>query len=114
MSKRYDITIEQGATFELVVEWKDPAGAAISLTGYTAAMQVRKTYGGPTILSLASGGSGIAIDAALGKLTITIARTTTAALAAPVQGVYDLEVTNGTVTYRLLEGSVLVTPEVTR
>lgn len=114
MSKRYDITIEQGATFELSVEWKDSAGAAVNLTGYTAAMQVRRTYGGPTILSLATGGSGITIDAALGKLSIAIARSTTQALAAPLQGVYDLEVTNGGTTYRLLEGSVLVTPEVTR
>lgn len=113
MSKRYDIVIEQGATFELVVEWKDPAGSAINLAGYTAAMQVRKTFGGPTVLSL-SNVSGIAIDAALGKLTITVARATTQTLPAPMQGVYDLEVATGTVTYRLLEGSVLVTPEVTR
>lgn len=114
MSKRYDITIEQGSTFELVVEWKDPAGAAINLTGYTAAMQIRRTYGAPVLVSLTSPSGGITIDAALGKLTLTIARSTTQTLPAPVQGVYDLEVTTGTTTYRLLEGSVLVTPEATR
>lgn len=115
MSKAYDLTIEQGATFSLVVEWQDPAGDPIDLTGYSAAMQIRRTYGAPVLVSIASaGGAGIAIDAALGKLTLTIAATTTAALAAPSQGVYDLEVASGGTVYRLLEGKVFVTPEATR
>lgn len=113
MSKRHDITVEQGATFTLQVEWKDADGDPINLTGYTSAMQIRRTYGAPALLTLASGGA-ISIDAAAGKLTVTIPAATTAALAAPMQGVYDLEVTTGTTVYRLLEGSVLVTPEVTR
>lgn len=115
MSKRYDITIEQGATFEISVEWKDSTGAAVNLTGYSAAMQIRRTYGAPVLVSLTNaGGGGITIDAALGRLTIVIPRATTQGLPAPVQGVYDLELTTGTTTYRLLEGAVLVTPEATR
>jgi hypothetical protein len=114
LAEPHDITIEQGATFSLVVEWQDPDLEPINLTGYTAAMQIRKTYGAPITLSLTSS-SGIAIDALAGKLTITISSTATAALAAPMQGVYDLEVTSGggQVT-RLIEGKVFVTPEVTR
>lgn len=114
MAETHDITIDQGATFELVVEWKDPDGDPIDLTGYSAAMQIRRTFSDTPLVALASGGSGITIDAALGKLSITIARTVTAALAAPLRGVYDLELSTGGTTYRLLEGSVLITPEVTR
>ncbi len=114
MAQTYDITIEQGATFSLVVEWKDPDGDPIDLTGYTAAMQVRRTFGGPVLVSLASPSSGITIAAALGKLSIEISRTATAALSAPIQGVYDLEVSTGSTTYRLVEGRVFVTPEATR
>jgi hypothetical protein len=114
VSKSYDITIEQGATFSLVVEWKDPAGAAINLTGYAAAMQIRRTYGAPVLVSLTSPSGGIVIDAALGKLTLTIAASATASLQAPSQGVYDLEVSTGGTVYRLLEGKVFITPESTR
>jgi hypothetical protein len=38
----YDILIEQGATYSQVITYKE-SGAAISLVGYTARMQVRST-----------------------------------------------------------------------
>lgn len=113
MAETHDITIEQGATFDLVVEWQDPDGDPIDLTGYSAAMQVRRTFSDVALISLSSG-SGITIDAVNGKLTITVSRTVTASLPAPIRGVYDIEVSTGGITYRLVEGSVMITPEVTR
>jgi hypothetical protein len=32
---RYDITLHQGATFELPVQYKDPAGTPVNMSGYT-------------------------------------------------------------------------------
>ena len=115
MANRYDIQIKQGATFSLTATWKDSTGAAINLTGYTARMQVRLTYdAATTILSLTSG-SEITLGGAAGTIDITVSATTTAGLTAPWAGAYDLElVSGGGVVTRLLEGSAIVSPEVTR
>jgi len=115
LGNRFDITINQGATFELTITWKDSAGTAINLTGYTARMQVRETYSSSsTIISLTSG-SGITLGGAAGTVAILISATTTAALTAPFSGVYDLElVSAGGVVTRLLQGAATVSPEVTR
>ncbi len=32
---RYDITLHQGATFELPVQYKDPDGTPVNMSGYT-------------------------------------------------------------------------------
>lgn len=115
LGNRFDIEIKQGATYQLTVTWKDSAGTAINLTGYTARMQVRETYSSSsTIVSLTSS-SGITLGGSAGTIAILISATTTAALTAPFSGVYDLEVVDASgVVTRLLEGAATVSPEVTR
>ncbi len=111
----FDITINQGATFELTITYKDSAGTAINLTGYTARMQVRETYSSSSTVVSLTNGSGITLGGAAGTIAILISATTTAALTAPFSGVYDLEiVTAGGVVTRLLQGAATVSPEVTR
>ena len=114
MADNYKISIDQGATYSLALTYKDSAGAAINLTNYTAAMQIRSSYESTTtVLSLTSS-AGIVITAATGLLTITITSTQTAALT-PGTYVYDLEITSASnVVTRLIQGSVIVSAEVTR
>ena len=112
----YDIMCEQGATFRKTFTWLDENEQPINLTGCSARMQVRSAYKSTsTWLSLTSGsGGGLTLEALTGTITMVITATTSAAL--PInKGVYDLEVvqTNGEVT-RLLQGSFIVSPEVTR
>lgn len=115
LGNRFDIEINQGATFELTVTWKDSAGTAINLTGYSARMQVRETYSSSSTIVSLTNGSGITLGGAAGTIAILISATTTAALTAPFSGVYDLElVSAGGVVTRLLQGAATVTPEVTR
>ena len=115
LGNRFDITINQGATFELTVTWKDSTGAAINLTGYSARMQVRETYSSASTVVSLTDASGITLGGAAGTIAILISATTTAALTAPFSGVYDLElVSAGGVVTRLLQGAATVTPEVTR
>jgi len=99
----------------LTATWKDSAGTAVNLTGYTARLQVRATYdSSSTILSLTSA-AGITLGGAAGTIAITASATTTAALTAPFSGVYDLElVSGGGEVTRLLEGTATVSPEVSR
>jgi hypothetical protein len=115
LGNSFDLTINQGATFELTVTWKDSAGTAINLTGYTARMQVRETYSSATSVVSLTNGAGIPLGGAAGTIAIVISATTPAGLPAPFSGVYDLELVSaaGVVT-RLLQGAATVTPEVTR
>ena len=115
LGNRYDLEIKQGATLSLTATWKDSAGTAVNLTGYTARLQVRATYdSSSTILSLTSA-AGITLGGAAGTIAITATATVTAALTAPFSGVYDLElVSGGGEVTRLLEGTATVSPEVSR
>jgi hypothetical protein len=114
LADNYQISIDQGATYSLALTYKDSNGTAINLTGYTAAMQIRTSYeSSSTVVSLTSS-SGIVITAATGLLTINITSNQTAALT-PGTYVYDLEITSGAgVVTRLIQGSVMVSAEVTR
>ena len=115
LGNSFDLTINQGATFELTVTWKDSAGTAINLTGYSARMQVRETYSSSTSIVSLTSGAGITLGGAAGTIAIVVSATTTAALTAPFSGVYDLElVSAGGVVTRLLQGAATVSPEVTR
>ena len=111
----YDITIEQGATYSQVFTWKDANGASINLTGYTARMQARESVDtATTFIALTTENGGIALGGAAGTVGLTMIATATAALSI-FNGVYDLELISGAgVVTRLLEGSLTVSPEVTR
>lgn len=86
----------------------------VSLSGFSARMQIRATVEATTALVSLVSPTDIALDDTNHTITITISATATAALDFEA-GVYDLELVSGTgVVTRLLEGSVVVTPEVTR
>jgi hypothetical protein len=111
----HDITIEQGATFQLSLLWEDSAGDPVNVTGYSARMQVREKYTSTTtLLSLTSVAGDIVLGGAAGTIVVTASATATAAIDEK-RGVYDLEMVSpsGTVT-RLIRGCVTITPEVTR
>lgn len=112
----HDITIEQGATFLMSLLWKDNAGAPINLTGYTARMQVRRKYNSDAaLLSFTTENGAITLGGAAGTIAVSGLATLTDDLPAPSTGVYDLELVGPTgVVKRLVQGSVYISPEVTR
>lgn len=110
----YDITIEQGATFQMDLTWKDNTGNPINLSGYSARMQIRTSYDAEdTLVSLTSGGGDITLGGALGTIAITIAASVTQNLQID-EAVYDLELVNGLTVTRLIQGTALISREVTR
>ncbi|NDD53289.1 hypothetical protein EBZ39_05355 [bacterium] len=109
----YDITIEQGATFQMSLTWKDSTGTPVNLTGYSARMQVRENYEADnTLVSLVSP-TDITLGGALGTIAITIAASTTQLLQLD-EAVYDLELVTGSTVTRLLQGKATISREVTR
>jgi len=113
-----DLIIYQGASFKQSWEiiQKD-SGNPIDLTGYSANMQVRgKISDESPILDLSTENSGITIDITNDTTTLSLyapASLTTAIVAS--KGVYDLELKDpsGDI-YRLMQGSVSISKEVTR
>ena len=110
----YDITIYQGTTFSTILAWKDETNTLVDLTGYTARLQMRENYNSSTpFLNLTTENGGIVLGGVLGTITLLASAASTAALEA-LEGVYDLEMINGSTVIRLLQGSVSVSREVTR
>jgi len=110
----YNVTIDQGANWDLNVEYDNPNGTPVNLTGYTAALQLRSLPESATAVLSLSTGSGITITGATGLVAISATATQTRAIDEGTY-YYDLEITSpaGVVT-RLVQGQAVVTPEVTR
>lgn len=109
----YKMLCEQGATFSLVITWKDAAGANVNMTGFTAKMQVRKSKtSDDDVMTLSTANGGIELGAN-GQIVLLADATETAALKEG-QYVYDLEINTGSSVIRLIEGAFVVNGEVTR
>ena len=73
---RYTFIVEQGATTDWEISWKDKNGAAVDLTGYTGRMQIRSDYGSSGTLyasltnTLAADGTGLNFLGSAGLLPL--------------------------------------------
>lgn len=108
------LTIEQGATFSYEIACSSD-GEAMDLTGYEARMQARYSVSDDSPVIDLSLGNGITIDAEAGTVTITIDAEDTGSLTPGKLLRYDIEIESpsGHVT-RLLQGTIEVSPEITR
>ena len=105
-----ELLIEQGASFSTTVNVEDTAGAAINLTSYTAASQMRKSYYSSTYSVISS----VITGNANGEITLTMTSANTANLA-PGRYVFDLVITAPTtIKTRVVEGIIVVSPGVTQ
>ncbi|CAB4143638.1 hypothetical protein UFOVP450_187 [uncultured Caudovirales phage] len=124
---KYSFTIEQGATLDFELQYKDSAGAPVSLAGYSGRMQIRSAYAdnNPTTYAILSSsllpdgtglnfsGSNGTTPRASGSIGVYISATSSSALTFS-EAVYDLEIQSGSYVIRLLEGKVKLSKEVTR
>ena len=109
-----DFTIEQGATFNLVLTWRID-NVLVNLSGYTARLASRvDVEDTEVILSLTTANGGITLGGALGTISLNQTATQTALLLAGTY-VYDLELVSGAgIVTRLVQGGLEISPEVTR
>lgn len=111
------LTIYQGATFRKRLTWKGPAPSytPIDLTGCTARMQVRSEIESPAVLlSFTTENGGITLGGAFGTIDLELGDIASSAVSWD-SGVFDIEIVHpgGDVT-RVAQGSIGVSPEVTR
>jgi hypothetical protein len=124
---RYSFTIEQGATLDFELAYKDSNNNPIDLTGYQGRMQIRPSVGSDTVYitlssSLDPDGTGLNFNGSdglnpptSGTIGIFISANSSSLLNFN-EAVYDLELATGSeypVVTRLLEGQVKLSKNVT-
>ena len=114
MAGSFDFTIEQGATFNLLLTWKIN-DVPVNLTNWTARLQARvDVEDTETVLTLTTENGGITLGGALGTISLDRTATQTALLPAGTY-VYDLELISGVgAVTRLVQGELDISAEVTR
>jgi hypothetical protein len=113
--------IEQGATFRFGFNWHrandaDPTqpGEAYDLTGWHARMQIRKNQQSPILVDASDTNGKITLGGNTGRIDIVLSDDDTDLLTTK-SAQYDLEVEDPDgVVYRLLEGQVTVSPNITQ
>lgn len=108
MAIKANLVIDQGTDYSTSVTLTDEEDNPASLAGYTATAQIRKTYSSSNAVSFTT-----AIAESQGVVTLSLTDTQTASLT-PGRYVYDVIITTGSTTSRIIEGIVTVTPRVTR
>ena len=127
----FSFTIEQGATTDFELVYKDSSGNTIDLTGYEARMQLKDSIGGSSTFltlssSLKSDGTGLNLSGSggntaskpltSGSIGVFISHTSSSNLTFGT-AVYDLEIVSGsgvgTIVTRLIQGKVSLSKEVT-
>lgn len=117
---KYSLLIEQGATLDISIAYKDSTNAPVDLTDYSGRMMIRSDYAdaNPTTYfalssSLAADGTGLTFGGASGTIGIFISAVSTSTANFDT-AYYDLEIESGSIVTRLLEGTVKLSKEVTR
>lgn len=115
-ASKLKLVIKQGATFRKRLTWKTGTPLVpVDLTGMTARMQVREELkSAAVLLEMTTENGGIALGGVAGTIDLYLTAVQTAGYTWE-SGVFDLElVTSPTEITRLVEGTVTVSPEVTR
>ena len=103
--------MDQGSDYSNIITIASSAGVALDLTNYTVAAQMRKSYGSSTYYPFTAS----VYNAATGRIRLQLSATDSSDIPAG-RYLYDIEITNtvSEARTRVLEGTVIVTPEITR
>lgn len=111
-ASRYDIDIEQGATWSLILSLKKPNKLPVDLTGYIAKCQIRKTQAEDSDI-IAEPTAEIQSPPTSGVIVLTLSREITTELDFNT-AFYDLIVRSADdKVSRLMRGTVTFSPRVT-
>lgn len=114
MDDTFDIVIKQGATWTLPLNYLESDETAVDITGWTARMQVRRDAESEIVVELSTTNGKITLsEPTEGELTLKLTATETTDLD-PGTYRYDLELVDGSEVYRILEGTVTITEQITR
>ena len=104
-----NLYIDAGSTFSAIITVRGSDGNALNLTNYTAASQIRKSYGSTTAYSF----NASVYDALSGKVRLQLSAEQSS-LIKPGRYLYDIEITTGATKLRVVEGLAIITAEITK
>ena len=104
-----NLFIDQGSDYSSIITLTNQDGTVINLTGYTVASQFRKSATSSTSVAF----TATVNNAATGQIRLQLSASASSAIAAG-RYVYDIEITLSGAKRRVLEGLVVISPEVTR
>lgn len=122
---KFTFIIEQGSTLDFEIQYKDSGSNPVDLTGYSGRMQLRTTLANTaSIITLSSSlkpdgtglnfsGSNGSTPPTSGSIGVYISAVSSSYFNFDT-AVYDLEIASGSRVYRILEGQVKLSKEVTR
>lgn len=117
-ARKHTLVAEQGSDWSFTVKYEDSAGAAISLAGYSATMQIRDREEGSVLMELTNTNNRIVLGGAAGTVTLKLTGAELLSFAASDHAdphVYDLVLTSsGGNKYRILYGKFVNERAITR
>lgn len=110
MANVTNLYIDQGADYSIEVLVTDNVGRILDITGFSVKSQMRKSYGSSTAYTFTVD----LTDPLNGIATLSFTASETRDIPAG-RYLYDVEATNTVgVRWRIVEGLVIVTPEITK
>lgn len=105
-----NLYVDAGSTYSNIITVTASNGAALNLTGYTVASQMRKSYQSSTAYAF----TAAVYDAANGKIRLQLTDEQSAAIPAG-RWLYDVEIESSVgAKTRVVEGIVTVNPQITQ
>jgi len=106
-----NLFVDSGSDYSNIITIASSTGGALDLSNYTVKSQMRKSYGSSTYYDFTAS----VYDAVTGKIRLQITAANTSLIPAG-RYLYDIEITNTNTSAktRVLEGIVVVTPEITK
>ncbi|MDQ3541401.1 MAG: hypothetical protein M3440_12000 [Chloroflexota bacterium] len=120
LPERYDLTVNAGATLKRWFRLTYPDGSIVNLAtaGYTVGrLTIRDVYGGTEQLVLTTANGGIDLtyqsdaNGVFWSGNIYASAAATAAMVDFGDGIYDMEIDNGSDVIRILQGVATLSPE---
>jgi len=105
-----NLYIDAGADYSIIVTANQSNGDPLNLTGYTVKSQIRKSYASSTAYDF----TATVYSEVAGKIRLLLTAAQTSAIK-PGRYLYDVEITSAIgEKRRVLEGIIIVTPEITQ
>ena len=123
---KYSFVIEQGATVNFEIQYRDSNNNPVNLTGCSGKMQIRSSYADNNPVTYATLSSSLAADGtglnfsgsngttplSSGSIGVFISAASSSVFTFNT-AYYDLELTSGSIVTRLIEGQIRLSQQVT-
>jgi len=114
MSNKLDLEIKQGEDFFRLLTIKDELGAPINLTGFTFTGQVRATSLTETFLEFTFNVKNQVTNLGQVEMIMSSAVSSKRKTSVKLPLFYDVEMNSGSNKKRILQGSLIFDPEITK